>query len=97
MDLSDVANWLSSSSQVEALKPYIELVESLAITFAAGIAMWGINSWRREFLFRKEYELAEEVLPLFYKAPDLIRGIRNPLRGAEEGQTRKPAENEHPA
>jgi hypothetical protein len=49
---------------------------------------------QRELSGEKEYELAEEVLSLFYRARDIIKAIRSPFGG--EGNTRKPRDNETP-
>lgn len=74
----------------------IEVVESLAVIAASLFAIYGINSWRREMRGRKEFELAEEVLALFYEAQDKIRAIRSPMGWAGEGESRKPGPNETP-
>ncbi len=67
----------------------IEIFESLAVIVASIFAIYGINSWRREMKGRKEFELAEEVLALFYEAQDKIRAIRSPMGWAGEGESRK--------
>jgi hypothetical protein len=76
----------------------ISILESvtviLASLIASGTVIYGINAWRREYLGKKELELAEEVLALFYEARDAIRFIRNPFSYGGEGGTRKPNPNE---
>jgi hypothetical protein len=52
-------------------------------------AIFGINAWRREFRGKRQIELAEETLALFYEARDAITHIRSPGAWATEGQTRK--------
>ena len=74
----------------------LEFLEGLSYLAAAIVALIGVNQWRREFYFRKRFELAEEVLPLFYEARDAIRSIRNPLWFASEGKSRAPEANETP-
>ncbi|NVM53142.1 MAG: hypothetical protein HWN66_05525 [Candidatus Helarchaeota archaeon] len=74
----------------------IRVLESLAVIAAALVAIYGISSWRREMKGRKEYELAEEVLTLFYEAKDKISAIRNPLSWSGEGQSRKASPEEKP-
>lgn len=78
------------------MKEVFNVLESLAVIVAAGVAVYGISSWRREMRGRKEYELAEEVLALFYEACDKISVIRNPLGWQGEGETRKSRESETP-
>lgn len=73
-----------------------QTLESLAVILAAIVAIYGINSWRREMRGRKEYQLGEEVLALFYEAKDKISAIRSPLAAVGEGQSRKAHSNEKP-
>lgn len=69
---------------------------SLAIIVASLVAIYGIGSWRREMKGRKEYELAEEVLALFYEVGDRIAAIRSPFGWAGEGQSQKADPDEKP-
>ena len=75
----------------------LQIVESLSVIIASIVAVFGINSWRREMRGRKEYELAEEVLTLFYEAKDKIKAIRSPLGKKDEAEGRKTGEHETPA
>jgi hypothetical protein len=81
---------------VENIKIALEVVNTIAILTASIIAIRGINAWRKEFQGKRNIELAEEVLVLFYEARDAIRAIRNPFGFQGEGSTRKPQENETP-
>jgi ADP-heptose:LPS heptosyltransferase len=81
---------------VENIKLALEVVNTLAIVIASIVAICGINAWRKEFQEKRNIELAEEVLALFYEAKDAIRAIRNPFSYQGEGKTRKPQENETP-
>ncbi|MEL7124132.1 MAG: hypothetical protein AAFO07_32150, partial [Bacteroidota bacterium] len=60
----------------------------------SAVAIYGINSWRREAKWKRKYELAEEALALFYEVQDAISTIRSPLGHTSEGKTRKRRENE---
>jgi hypothetical protein len=62
------------------------LLSSGATVFLACVAIYGINAWRREFKGKRDIELAEEVLELFYKARDAIKAIRSPLGYSREGK-----------
>jgi len=66
----------------------------LLMIVTAGVAIYGITAWRREFRGKRQMELAEEVLALFYEAKDAILAIRSPWGFAGEGSTRKPTEGE---
>ncbi|OAD40926.1 hypothetical protein [Polaribacter atrinae] len=71
-----------------------DFIKSLSIILASGVAIYGINSWRRETKWKRKYELAEETLSLFYEVQDAISIIRSPFGNTNEGKTRKRNENE---
>lgn len=71
-----------------------DVIQSLSIIIAAIVAIYGITSWRRETTWKRKYELAEEVLSLFYECKEKFQIIRNPGSHSLEGKTRKRAENE---
>jgi hypothetical protein len=70
------------------------VIQSLSIIVASFTAMYGITSWRREAKWKRKYELAEEILSLFYECKDNFKVIRSPAGNSSEGQTRKRGENE---
>lgn len=72
----------------------LEALSYLAIIIASITAIFGINSWRREFKGKRQIELAEDVLALFYEAVDAIHIIRSPFGYKGEGSSRKTEENE---
>lgn len=78
----------------------VQIITSIINCFAAlvvaYVAVFGIRSWRREFKGKRQIELAEEILTLFYEAKDAFSAIRSPLGWVNEGATRKPAEDETP-
>ncbi len=43
------------------------------------IAMYGLHSWRREYVYKRRVELAEEILIMFYKMKETISWIRSPV------------------
>lgn len=61
---------------------------------ASCTAIYGIGSWRREYRGKRQAELAEETLSLFYEARDAIKHIRHPFSYAGEGSTREESEKE---
>jgi len=73
-----------------------EFLKDLSIIVASCTAIYGIGSWRREYIGKKRAELAEEVLCLFYEARDAVQHIRNPFSQGNEGSSRKADENETP-
>ena len=72
------------------------ILESVSIIIAAWTVIISITAWRREYIGKRNLELAEEILALFYESRDAIRGIRSPFGFAGEGSTRKPSPNESP-
>ncbi|HHT9122473.1 MAG TPA: hypothetical protein ACFYEF_06350 [Candidatus Wunengus sp. YC63] len=75
---------------------FSEFIKDLSIIVASCTAIYGIGSWRREYIGKKQTELAEEVLCLFYEARDAVQHIRNPFSHGNEGSSRKADENETP-
>jgi len=72
----------------------MEFIKNLSIILACWTAIYGIDAWRREFRGKRNIELAEDALILFYEAQDALRSIRNPFGYGGEGKTRKALENE---
>ena len=75
---------------------FSEFLKDLSIIVASCTAIYGIGSWRREYIGKKRVELAEEVLCLFYEARDAVQHIRNPFSHGNEGSSRKADEKETP-
>jgi hypothetical protein len=86
----------AGASEPSGLSTLLEVVQAASIVVAAVVAIHGISSWRRETRGKREMELAEEVLALFYEARDVIAAIRSPLGHSNEGQTRKAKPSETP-
>ena len=56
---------------------YHEIFRDFSVIIAAWVAIYSIDAWRREYIGRRQLEIAEEVLALFYEARDAIYYIRN--------------------
>jgi hypothetical protein len=87
-------DWMNSLLLAKSFTPILDLIKALSVIVASVVAIYGINTWRRELRGKKEYELAEEVLSLFYRARDIIRAMRSPFAIGGEGSTRKPQDKE---
>lgn len=72
------------------------IIESIAVVFASIVAYMGVNAWRKEAKWKREYELAEEVLALFYDAAERMKIIRSMFGFSSEGSTRKQSADETP-
>lgn len=73
----------------------IEIIKAIPVFIASGVALYGINSWRREAKWKVKYSLAEEVLTLAYEIRDAIRAMRSPVSYQGEGSTRRKADDEY--
>lgn len=65
---------------------WMRVAASGTTIIAAGVAIYGINAWRREHVGKRRAELAEETLVGFYQAADAIRWMRNPSGIKDEGK-----------
>lgn len=65
----------------------IEVITQISAIIALWVAIYGIDSWRREHIGRKRADTAEEALALMYEAADAIEYIRHPVSfGSEHGE-----------
>ena len=82
------------NSDIIDMEIYLDFLKSLGVIIASCVAIWGINSWRREAKWKRKYELAEEVLALLYESHQAIRTIRFPISYSNEGKTRDRKDSE---
>ena len=71
-----------------------EIAQAVAIIAACWAIVSGVGAWKREFLGKRQIELAEEVLATFFEVKDSIAFIRSPFASTNEGKSRKRAEGE---
>ena len=69
--------------------PWADVISAVSAAIAALSFAFGVRAWRREFIGKRQIELAESVLAMFYEAEDAIREIRNPFGSGGEGKTRE--------
>jgi len=62
----------------------ISFLRDLSLLIGIWVAIYGIDSWRREHKGKREIELTEDVLALFYEARDIIKYMRHPFSSAGE-------------
>ncbi len=75
---------------------FFDALQSISVIVASVVAIYSINSWRREAKWKRKYELAEEVLANLYESQQAIRYIRSPIGFQDEGSSRKIDKNETP-
>ena len=63
---------------------WIEIGKQISIFLGIGVALYGIDSWRREHTGKRRIELAEDALALFYEAMDAIKYMRHPASFSSE-------------
>ena len=73
---------------------WLQLIRDLSILIGTWVAIYGINSWRREHTGKRRLELAEDALVLFYEARDAVRHVRSPFSWSSETEDIQRLENE---
>lgn len=66
---------------------WIEWLNQISILVAVSLAIYGIDSWRREHTGKRKIELAEDTLALFYEASDAIKHLRHPISLSSEKES----------
>ncbi len=84
----------------DSAMPAVELIYYITIIGASAVgsfvALSGLRAWKRELKGKREMQLAEDVLCLFYRAEWAIKAIRFPFCDLREGQTREVQGDETP-
>lgn len=62
----------------------LEALTQISAIIALWVAIYGIDSWRREHIGRKRSDTAEEALALMYEIADAIEHIRHPVSFSNE-------------
>ncbi|MBI4963690.1 MAG: hypothetical protein HY913_10470 [Desulfomonile tiedjei] len=70
------------------------IIKEIGAIIAIVLAIYGIDSWRREHAGKRQIELAEETLALFYQARDAISHIRDPTSFVNETADLKRGDDE---
>jgi gamma-glutamyl:cysteine ligase YbdK (ATP-grasp superfamily) len=79
---------------METTVQWLKIFEQISLLLGIWVAIYGIDSWRREHVGRRQMELAEDTLALFYEAADAIRHMRHPFSTGTEHQEIKRGEGE---
>jgi len=66
---------------------WIDYLNRLSTLIAVLLAIYGIDSWRREHSGKRQIELAEDALALFYEASDVIKHLRHPFSFSSETES----------
>jgi len=65
------------------------IVQALSVLGACWAIVSGIDAWKREFIGKRQIELAEQTLAKFFEVKDAIAFMRNPFSHSGEGKTRQ--------
>jgi len=63
---------------------WIELIKQISILIGIWVVIYGIDAWRREHIGKRQIELSEDTLALFYEASDAIKHMRHPASFSNE-------------
>lgn len=63
---------------------WIQILQQVSILIGIWVAIYGIDAWRREHVGKRQLELAEDTLALFYEAADAVRHMRHPASFGHE-------------
>lgn len=83
-----VPHELADNKDEGVIAKIFEMVGSVAVILALITVIYAIATWRRDMRRKRECELVEESMALFYEARDKLRYIRNPLHYVEEKKSR---------
>jgi len=72
----------------------VAILKEISLLIGIWVAIYGIDSWRREHKGKRQIELAEETLALFYEARDVIAYIRSIFSYSSETEDIARGENE---
>ena len=72
------------------------IAQAVSVFAACWAIISGIGAWKREFIGKRQIELAEQVLAKFFEIRDAVSFIRNPFSHNDEGSTRQRGDHETP-
>jgi hypothetical protein len=70
------------------------IAQAISVFAACWAIISGIGAWKREFIGKRQIELAEQVLARFFEIRDAVSFIRNPFSHSDEGSTRQRGDHE---
>lgn len=75
----------------------MEFIKDLSIIIGLWVVFYKIAAWHLEYRGKRNIELAEDTLALFYEAKDIITFIRNPMGFSDETDSIKQESGEDDA
>jgi len=71
------------------------IAQAVAVVSACWAIISGVGTWKREFIGKRQIELAELLLAKFFEVRDAIAFIRNPFSSKDEGKRRERSDAEY--
>ena len=81
---------------MENISQIFSIWASIAVIIASGFAVWGIFQWRKQVVYQRKLDVAEEARFLFSRVRDAFREIRSDIGLSSEGTSRPRKEDEKP-
>ncbi|MFH1519330.1 MAG: hypothetical protein ABIE75_02025 [Candidatus Omnitrophota bacterium] len=72
----------------------MEFIKDLSVIFGLWVLFYNLGAWHREHKGKRNIELAEDILALFYEAVEVIRFIRHPASVSAETESIQRGEKE---
>ena len=72
------------------------ILQAVSVMLACWAVISGIDAWKREFVGKRQIEIAEQTLAKFFELRDAIIYIRNPFSTLSEGKSREKGKQELP-
>ena len=73
---------------------FTSIIQTVAVVAAAIAAIRGLNTWRKQQIGQRQFELAEEALTLAYELQGIIDWARHPVSLSSEGHDRPGRDDE---
>lgn len=61
-----------------------DVIVATASVVAAGVAFYGVNTWRRQSWYARNQELGRRILISLYRYRDALQGVRSPFMAGSE-------------
>ena len=71
-----------------------DYIQAVSVAVAAGFTVWGVNSWRRETIGKRNTEVSEQAIVAASRVQSALEYVRNPFGHMGEGSSRERSDDE---